>query len=710
MVEQYRDRRRISRNRQDTASPYNDIDILKIAHTLWLHKFIILGTVAVALLIALLWLSQQTPRYSAFALVQLDVRQEDVIDLQNVVRAVNLDERAIKSEVDILRSHSLASRVVDRLNLTADPYFNPTQETNTVEAREITIANLMRSYTVSEKPRSFSLVVRTHLPDAHKAALIANTIVDEYKLSQLEFKQGASQRANTWLTNKLDALAKNVKASEEAVQQYRKANSLYEQNGVTLNDKQLSELNSDLIRARTDLAGLEAQYKRTRELIKSNNTQSASEVVRFPLIQRLREQETQVIRKEADLAARYGPEHPRLKETRAELRDLRNQIESESNKVLDSLYNDVQVARSRVHSLEQSLNKAENKVSVSSEAAIKLAALEREMNSSRQVYQAFLDRSKETAEQQDLQTPDVRVISYATTPLAPNYPNKLLALLVAIIAGLGISLGIIIILEMLRRGFSNSEDVERVLGYVALGTIGKVPDKKQTLATYIKHKPDAQLAENVRVVWSEILRSKHTGNLTSILITSATANEGKSSIVLALGVITQLQKAGKVVVVDADMRSPSIHNYLNGVHPKFYLDDILEGRCTIKDALVTDDLGVSYILSNPHAVALHAQTYAAQIKDLIAQLEKNFGYVFIDAAPLQAVNDAAVIAPMVSTNVIVAEWKATPKKMVKDALKPLYSSKLPVAGIILNKVNYKHMYGFADAKYYNALKKYYHES
>ena len=163
----------------------------------------------------------------------------------------------------------------------------------------------------------------------------------------------------------------------------------------------------------------------------SGGTESAAEVLASPLIQRLREQESEVARREADLSTRYGPNHPQIIKVRAEYADLRKKIEDEVAKIVRGFTQEVEVAKSREASMAAQLANLERQSGDLGRAAVQLRQLQREAESNRTIYESFLNRFKETREQEDIQQPDARVVSEAVVPVLPSFPRYTFFMLLA---------------------------------------------------------------------------------------------------------------------------------------------------------------------------------------------------------------------------------------------------------------------------------------
>ena len=475
-----------------------DIDIREILLILKRRKDVILGITAFVVAGMLIFVFLQTPLYTANSVIQINFRSKNIVDFESVVSGITNDEASIQGEVDILKSRHLASRVIEKLHLTNDPEFNVaagkktfawltdefiTKEQTQEDLDKIkrialtnTIDNFLKKASFSRKPRSYTIDIRFTSQSPEKAALIANTITEEYLISQLLNKFDATKRANDWLNDKIIDLQKKVHQSELVVQMFKEQNDLIETAGLTISDQQLSELNTQLILASTALAQAEARLNSAK-----NSIDSSSEVLGSSLIQSLRGQESEVLRKRSDLTSRYGERHPKIINVNAELRDLRSNIQVEISKIKRGLEKEVEIAKAREDSLRKSLQLTQGKVGSSTKARVQLAELTRVMNANRTLYESFLARSKQTSQNKDLEQSDARVISSAEIPLRASSPRKKLLFIIALILGSGLGIIVAFLVEFLDNVFKTPKQLEEVTGVASIGLVPELKKRKMLL-------------------------------------------------------------------------------------------------------------------------------------------------------------------------------------------------------------------------------------
>ncbi|WOF72449.1 GumC family protein [Parvibaculaceae bacterium PLY_AMNH_Bact1] len=426
------------------------IDLRQVYLTLRRNLQLIVAMIATITVLTLVVTLQLTPLYTATAKVLIETRENNVVDIEAVLSGLSSDSATVDSQVEIIKSQALALRVIETLDLGNDPEFNvilqeqswaaslnplhlvrslvPGAERNEEEARQAELISVVDVFqnrlgiSRTGLTKVISINFTSEVP--RKAERIANAVADAYLVDQLEAKYEATQRATVWLDSRLRDLREQVKSSEEAAELYRAAHGLLDADGSTLTEQQLKEINSQLLLARAELDGSRAKLGRVRELVsRGRGFESVGEVLASEVIRDLRREQSELIRKEAQLRARYGERHPSIIEIKDERRDLDLQIQSEVSRIVVGLENEVAVAATRVASLERSLAATTTAAGEKEQDRVRLRELQREATSNRTLYENFLARFKETRQQEDLQEADARVISRATLPVDKSSPR-----------------------------------------------------------------------------------------------------------------------------------------------------------------------------------------------------------------------------------------------------------------------------------------------
>ena len=717
----------------------------EILHTLFLRKRLIITVTLLISVLAALVIFQLTPRYKANVQLLIGTGSK-VVDIQSVLANDFMGDSAILGEMEVIKSRTLAKRVIDVLHLDAVEEFNPLlkaegalaflnpnnwiseelkqamglseieQEKTEEEARYELVSlmadNFQEKVKVSQIKRSQVVNIEVESESPKLAAKIANELADKYIVGQLEAKFDATKKATDWLNNQLANLKEKVEASERAVEFYRQEKGITQSKGnAGLSQQQMSEINSQLIIARTQRAEASARVRQVQRLIRSGgDVSSVSDVLNSALVQRLKEQESTLQRKYSEMSVSFGKKHPEMIQIQAELRDIKAKITSEVQKIATSLQNELDIASTRQYSLSSSLKQIQEQTGGDREAEVGLRALEREASANRTLFETFLTRFKETTSTQGMDEANARVISEAEVPLDASFPKKKLLLIVSVLGALFFAVVLAFVLEMLNPGLRSPEQVEE---HLRLPTLGVIPssDVKQEAHDYVLDKPHSSLTEAINSLRVSLMLLNPDEQVKSLLVTSAVPSEGKSTLAMLIARISA-QAGQKVVLVDTDFRRPTVEKKLGIDNSQPGLTDLLmKHDLAVNDVLLTDDKTEMRVLSRGMSSYVNpADLFASKrMQQILAELKKDYDLVILDSPPVMAVTDSRVLSRMVDKTLFVLRWDDTPRKVVKAALHQMAQSGADnVAGIILQQVDLKQYGrgGYGDSGYYYHYGKY----
>jgi capsular exopolysaccharide synthesis family protein len=418
----------------------------------------------------------------------------------------------------------------------------------------------------------------------------------------------------------------------------------------------------------------------------------------------LREQEAEVRRKQAELMTRYGARHPKMINAQAEMQDLDRKIAEEVKRILQALANEVDIARAKETQLRRDLGNLEARAGTDLKNGVQLHQLQREAEANKTLYESFLGRFK-----QDMQLSDSRIIARAEPPVTPAFPKKGLCLLIG--ALLGLSGGILAawLVEYFDRGYRGAAQVEAETG---LPVVGLIP----SLKGLTNRPPEAYVVEKPLSVYSEALRTVRTAIHFSnvdhppkiVMLTSSMPKEGKTTFCLSLG--RALALAGHhVLIIDADMRRPRVASALGLPRIKGGLADILAGRLRVQDVLLRDPKAPGLVLLPARDKTPNAQDLlgSERMKALLTEASRHYDLVIVDTPPILAVTDAAMIARVVDTTLLVVRWAETPRESVQQAVKRLASYGCKIAGLVLSQVDLAQQESYGDGSYSKDYAAYY---
>jgi polysaccharide biosynthesis transport protein len=449
-----------------------DLDLGAIGRALARKKRLIIIPTLLAAVLSVITVNLITPRYKSEVRILIDGR-ENVFLRPNGERTEErtaLDPEAVTSQVQLLLSRDLAREVINKNKLAQLPEFDPVlrgvsplkwllslvgigRDPFSLTPEERVLDSYFDRYTAYAVDKSRVVVIEFQSHDPDLAARVANSIADNYLVLQQNARQEQARAASQWLSGEIDNLRKKVADDEAKVEDFRSKSSLFVgTNNTTLSNQQLGELNTQLNNARALKSDTQSKSRLIREMLQSGRPIEASEVLNSELIRRLAEQRVTLRAQLAEQSSTLLPGHPRIKELKAQLADLDSQIREEAGKIARSLENDARIASGRVDALNASLDQLKKQATSTNDDDVKLRALEREAKAQRDLLESYLAKYREANTRESIETApaDGRIISRAIVSNAPAYPKKLPIVLIATLATLMLSSGIIATGELLR--------------------------------------------------------------------------------------------------------------------------------------------------------------------------------------------------------------------------------------------------------------------
>ncbi len=745
----------------ETEESSAQFPLLEYLQILWFRRKLILVITLFVTVIGYIQVNEIKNIYSATSTMMVRLPETRVVDIESVLNRQNsYGGGETEAEVEVLRSRVLAAKVIARLNLVNHPEFNPAlqepeeslfdflhyldprswipaswkaalKEALGMETERVALPSSPQEREQEQESQLVSTATSIFLGklkveqleytnvinvtfsslDPKLAARIANEIPEAYIVDELEARFEATEKANSWLTEQLADLETKVVESERAVEIYRDEYSLAADTGTSILDTQMSELNSQLIIARAELAEVDARLAQLRRLLEGGGqgVETASEVLSSTLVQQLRAQEALALSRLSELSVEFGPRHPRMLQVQAELAEIRQRMQSEIERIATGLQHEAEFARTRVNSLENSLHVTQGQTSEQNKEAIQLRALQREAAANRTLYETFLNRFKETSSTQGLDSSDARVISQAEVPGGASYPNRGNMMASYFLLGLLGACGLVLALQLLNPGMTSPEQVQQLLGEYVIGLIPLISGKVLT-HDYVLEKPNSAVVEAINSLKFSLALSDPDHPVKTVQVTSSVPEEGKSSLAISLARVVAAS-GKKVILVDGDLRRPSVGWKLGlGDKHKGLSDLVVAADANLAEFILRDDKGgVDYLPTGTAQFANATDIFSShRMKTILEQLKSRYDLVVIDTPPVMAVADARIIGRQVDKTIFVVKWDKTPRKVARTAMDLLRQAQVDIAGVVLQQVdlNRYSRIGYGDSGYYYHYRRY----
>lgn len=662
---------------------------------------------------ALAWVlaSLQTPYYKSTVTLIVDapklktVRIDDVYDTSS-----NMNFYA--TQLEVMRSPDVINRAVDKLRLVDNPAFDPRKPPNGAVDRLLAtlgfaangaspetpfsdlramVAGHVRSATTVEAVRGSSLVkISFESTDRQAAALVANGLADAYVENDLDSKFSMTQRATDWMNGRLVELRAKLNDSERALQAFRDSRGFVNagSGASTLAASQFGDLTGRLLEARAKRT--EAQFGLEQVTKAKNSNQpldSVPAIMRVADVTKAKDALQSSERKFAEISERYGREHPKYVQVDIELRASRDTYKRQVDLAVATLQQEFDAARAAETAVEQILANARTAVSSVNRNEFQLQALEREVAANKQLYDMFMGRLKETNATDGLQTAIGRVLE-AAGPGVQTRPNTRLAAIAGFAVALLLAIGLTILLEFLDSTLRSSDDVERRLQLPSLGSVPIVEKSDGDATTLYQRNSKGVFAEAIRTIRTGVLLSSVDVSRKAIAVTSSVPEEGKSTVSAALALAHAQTKT--TVLVDSDMRRPTLGQRFGFDKKTAGLSDIISGSVSIEDALRTvEGSNLKLITSgtippNPLELIL-----SPRYREVLAQLQERFEIVVIDTPPVKLVSDAVVIAGYTTGVLYVSKADSTPYRMAQKGVSDLRRGGGRLIGVVLNRLDFE---------------------
>jgi len=671
---------------------------------------------------------KMTPIYEASGSIEINKPDSGLVNFSNspTFNVDYYDPTELETEVMILQSDLLALQVVKELALDRRPEFGgktppalPSSldlAPDPLQADTARTSALLSSFRgnlkVSLSPNTHIIKVSFRSPDKDLTANVVNTLMSTYTENNFKSRFDSTMQASDWLSKQLVDLQMKVETSQEKLVRHQKEHEILgidEKQNITT--AKLDELNKALTAAESERMDKEAVYR----LVQSGDADtivSAASVLdaagtgsqsASSLLEGLRTKEADVKIQAAELSTQFGPAYPKVAQLNGQLKEIDSQILAETKKVAAKIRGQYMAALQRENMLHDALERQKQEANKLNESAIQYSILKRDLESYRTLYEGLMEKMKEAGVSAGLKSNNFRIVDVARAPNSPVEPNIPRNLAFAFMLGLTSGVGLAFLLEGLDNTVRTTEQAQLISGLPPLGMIPMgsraaregasakrlviAASSKEAVELITQVRPQSQMAESYRALRTSLLLSNLGAPPKVIMITSALPQEGKTTTSINCAVVLA-QKGIRVLLIDADLRRPSIHKTL-GMGPRSGLSNVLTGSADLQSAITRSPVlpNLSVLPAGtppPNPAELLAST---NMRDVLEQLRGQYDHIVVDTPPTLSVTDAVVLSPRADAIVLVIRSGQTTKQALRRSRDILMQVNAKVSGVLLNAVD-----------------------
>jgi succinoglycan biosynthesis transport protein ExoP len=680
---------------------------------------------------------EEKPVYRAKALIEIDKENPSVANPQELFQLDEVSDAYLETQYKVLASDDLAERVIHQLGLNRQAEFLPPSRAwlwsasaapaipppadsaaePDLSVRETVLTRFQDRLDIRPIRRSRAVELRFDSQDPALAARAVNAVAENYIQKNLEARWDAAQKASEWLSLQLKDLKTKLENSEDDLQKYAAENGLLyletdKGDSESIVNQSVREVQEELTKAQADRFEKESIFR----LVQAGDYGSLPGVFDSKLLQDLTVRLADLQRERAQLAATFTEDYPKVKETQSQIVEIQSSLERERWRAAQKISNDYFAALRREKLVQRAFAEKQEEAKQIAEKSVQYGILNREVDTNKRLYEGLLERLKEAGVSAGLKASNIRIVDPGTIPFRPIAPNYPLNLGLAAFLGLGLGVSMAFLKDNLDQTIRYSEDVFHFLGVPVLGfipTFGALNGKKHksiaradrelipglsvsqpaAAGGLIQEHHSTDLGIHKGSAFSEAFRELRTsvilsasGRFTnSILVTSAQPGEGKTTV--AVNLAYSLAQLGKpVLIVDADMRRPSLQKYFPQKESK--LSSYLAGQGAWQQMVYPTSINRLHVLHcGPIPLNPSELLSSDRMRALIQESMATYRFVILDSPPLLNRADSRIMGSMVGATILVVKGGETPRQVVQYAESQARSVGTNLIGVVLNNLD-----------------------
>src|SRR2546425_989351 len=684
----------------DTALHEEKINLRHYWHVILERRWLVIAAYCSVFALCLIYLFKSTRMYQATTRIQIDRESDNVLNIKDVFSVDGREQDYLQTQYKNLQSRTLIESVISKLKLDKDPRYAKSMDLSKAVSEDITIAPIRLSRLMD---------VKVQHPNPQQAAAIANVLVETFLQQNLDQKMSKSIEALRWLKTEADTLARDVEEKDLALQRYR-----VEKKMVSLGDSQnmvlqaLRQAQADLDKARGDAAAAQKLNEEVERLLKDGTSINAiPQVANNLLIQEIRKTLSEREALLANLLKRYKDKYPDVIRIREEIASLNDSIQKESQKVRDAIGAEAELAKAKESSMASESKKKEQESFELSQLRIQYDVLIRQADQSKLLYSIVLQRMKETDLTSKDKKQNMRVVDSAIVPLNPIKPRVVLTLILGVIGGLGIAIGLAFFVNYLDDSIKNQDDIETYLRLPFMGYIPNIKTNSVLERDMQAHlHPQSNAAEGFRTLRAAIALAPKADRYRALAVTSTIPAEGKSLVASNLSIV-MAQTGLKTLLVDADLRRPSVHKVFRLQSPIGLSSYLTEKVGSVDECIHTtevphlDVVCCGAVPSSPSELA-----GSKRMPQFLLEVRNRYDRVVLDCPPVSAVSDPLIISSLADGVVFVTKFNKIRRDHARKTVQRIQDAGIHILRAVLNDIDfdgkdsYYYSYYYYQNRYY----------
>ena len=695
-----------------------------LTHYLWIlkrHKWKIAAFILASVVCTFIVSKRLTPIYESTTTIDVDCRMPTgVVGQESMVSAMDDADQFLATQIKLIQSDSVLRPVVQRYHLR--DLGKQGQDASSEAAIRMQRTPVSLALKVTRPPNTYLLLISYRSPNPDMAANVANAVANSYLQRTFEIRYRATADLSTFMEKQLEELRAKMERSAMALAQFeRELNVINPEDKTSILSSRLLQLNTEYTNAETERVKKEAAW----QSIQTGTLEAAQVSTQGDSLKAIQDRLNDATQKFAEVKARAGKNHPDYLKAAAQVAELQRQFQAARTSIVRRVEAEYKEAVNRQAMLQKAV--AENKAEFDKMNArsFQYQSLKREADGDRSLYEELVRKIREAGINSAFQNSSIRIADAALPGLNPVYPNTRMNLMLALLFSTLLAVGAAVLSDVLDNTIRDPEQARVMLGAEVMGSLpmvkpwrgrlipvssnGAGKSKALAKAGHSAVRASTGYEEAVRTLRNSILLSTFDHPLKSLMVSSASPSEGKTTIAVHLA-IAHAQQKHKTLLIDGDLRRPGIHTKLGLTAGSGLATALMNGLCWQNKVIQPAGVPGLYVLPAGPSSRRCADLIGANLKEILAQAEAEYDLVIVDAPPILGFPEPLQMAAAADGVVMVAVAGETNRKALDIALSTLRRLRANVLGLVLNEITSNSSEGYYYHGYYGKYYKYYHSA